>query len=314
MLSAFVLDILFGDPAWLPHPVVAIGRLVTTLEKPLRRLMPKTPKGERMAGGIMVLSVLSITAAVTCFGLYLANMLHPTLGFALELFWCYQLLATGCLAQEAMGVYRTLLGGTLEDAQRAVGRIVGRDTNLLTAQGITKATVETVAENTCDGTVAPMLFLAIGGVPAGMLYKAINTMDSMVGYRNDRYRHFGTVAARLDDAANWLPARLSALLIIASSALLGQNAANALVIWRRDRRNHKSPNSAHPESACAGALGVQLAGDACYFGQLVHKPTIGDPLRTIEPRDIRRANRLLYVSAILCLLLCCGIRLCTLLI
>lgn len=298
-----------GDPSWLPHPVVAIGRLIASLEKPLRRIFPKTAAGERVAGGFMVLLTLGCTALVTGGGLWLAGLLHPLAGFVLELFWCCQILAARCLVKESTGVYRALKNGTLAEARTAVGRIVGRDTGELSAEGVTKAAVETVAENTGDGVIAPLLFITLGGALGGMLYKAVNTMDSMVGYRNKRYRDYGTAAARLDDLVNWLPARLTALFMVVVSAPLGLDAKSAYRVWRRDRRNHKSPNSAHPESACAGALGVQLAGDACYFGELVRKPTIGDPMRPVTPEDIPRANRLLYGASALCLALCCVVRL-----
>ena len=191
------------------------------------------------------------------------------------------------------------------DAQRAVGRIVGRDTQCLDRDGVTRAAVETVAENTSDGVIAPLFWLALGGLPLGMVYKAVNTMDSMVGYRNERYLFFGRAAARTDDAAHYLPARLSALLMCLAAALLpGCRGRDALRIWRRDRRKHKSPNSAQTEAACAGALGVQLAGDASYFGTLVRKPTIGEAERPIRPEDIPAANRLMYGTEVLCLALC----------
>ncbi|MEG0854561.1 MAG: adenosylcobinamide-phosphate synthase CbiB [Angelakisella sp.] len=313
LILGFLLDLCLGDPQGLPHPVVYMGKLITALQKPLRRLFPKSKGGEQFAGVLLVVLVLLCTGAVTCGALFLANYLHPLLGFALETFWCYRILATRSLRDESMKVYSALRHGSLAEARLAVGRIVGRDTAALSEAGVVKAAVETVAENTADGIVAPMLFLALGGAPLGMLYKAINTMDSMVGYKNETYRYFGTAAARLDDVANYLPARLTAWMMIAAAWLLQLNAPNAIKIWRRDRRNHKSPNSAQTEAVCAGALGIQLAGDAYYFGKLVHKPTIGDSLRPVETEDIPRANRLLYATATLCLVLCGAVRCCIIL-
>ncbi len=299
--AGFLLDLLLGDPRWLPHPVVAIGKVISWGERGLRRLLPATAAGERLGGCLLVCLVLAVTGGVSWGLLALAARIHRYLALALAVFWSYQILATRCLADEAKKVRRALEGGTLDEARQAVAGLVGRDTAQLTAGGVTKAAVETVAENTTDGVVAPLLFLLLGGPVAGLLYKAVNTMDSMVGYRNDRYRYFGTAAARLDDVCNFLPARLTALLMVAAAALTGLDAAGALRIWRRDRRKHKSPNSAQTESACAGALGVQLAGDASYFGQVVRKPTIGDDTRPIEPRDIDRACRLMTATALLAL-------------
>ena len=185
---------------------------------------------------------------------------------------------------------------------------MGRDTQDLTAEGVTKAAVETVAENASDGVIAPLLYMLLGGAPLALTYKAINTMDSMVGYKNTQYLYFGRAAAKLDDIANYLPSRIAALLWVAAAALTGNDARSAWRIWRRDRHNHASPNSAQTESACAGALGVQLAGPAYYFGEYYPKPTIGDALRPIEPEDIRRANKMMYAESLLALLLGLAIR------
>ena len=301
ILCGFLLDMLLADPEWMPHPVVLMGKAITALEPRLRRRFADTPKGQLAAGRVLAavlpLATLLITGAV-CLG---AEALHPALGFAVQTFWCWQALAVRGLAKESRNVYQKLTTDTLPNARQAVARIVGRDTQALSAQGVTKAAVETVAENFSDGVMAPLLYMLIGGAPLALCYKAINTMDSMVGYKNDRYLYFGRVAAHLDDRAGYLPARLAALFWIAAAALTGQNAGQAFWIWRRDRRNHASPNSAQTESACAGALGVQLAGPAYYFGQLYEKPTIGDPTRPIEPRDILRANRMLYTASVLAL-------------
>ena len=213
------------------------------------------------------------------------------------------------LAQESTNVYRQLEKDDLPAARKAVSRIVGRDTEKLTREGVTKAAVETVAENASDGVIAPLFYMMLGGAPLALTYKAVNTMDSMVGYKNEKYLNFGRAAAKLDDAANYLPSRIAALLWIAAAALTGNDAKGAWRIWRRDRRNHASPNSAQTESACAGALGVQLAGPATYFGEYYDKPTIGDAARAIEPKDILRANRMMRVASVLGLIAATGIRL-----
>ena len=237
-----------------------------------------------------------------------AGKIHPALGFLLGVFWGWQALAMRDLKKESKNVYETLTGDTIENARLAVSRIVGRDTQNLSVEGVTKAAVETVAENFSDGVVAPMVYLLLGGAPLALFYKAINTMDSMVGYKNEKYLYFGRAAAKLDDVANYLPARLSALLLIAASFFCRENVKNAWKIWRRDRRNHASPNSAQTEAVMAGALMVQLAGPAWYFGEYYDKPTIGDTLRPVEPGDILRANRMLYWGGFLSLMLLCGIR------
>ena len=241
------------------------------------------------------------TFALTAGALALAWRLHPAAGFGLELLWCWQALALRGLADESGRVYAELAKGDLPAARKAVSRIVGRDTAALSAEGVTKAAVETVAENFSDGVAAPLFYLLLGGAPLGLAYKAVNTMDSMVGYKNKRYIDFGRAAARLDDAANFLPARLAALLWIAAAGLAGFDAKNAWRIWRRDRLCHASPNSAQTESACAGALGVQLAGPAYYFGEYYAKPTIGDSARPVQPADILRADRMLYLAGFLAL-------------
>ena len=297
VLGGFLLDALFGDPTWLPHPVVLMGRCISALEKHLRTALPKTPRGE-LAGGAAVAAVLPLgTLAVTGLACWAAARLHPALGLALQMLWCGQALAAKGLAQESCNVYKELAKGDLPAARRAVARIVGRDTQNLTAAGVTRAAVETVAENTSDGVIAPLLYMLLGGAPLALTYKAINTMDSMLGYKNEKYLYFGRTAAKLDDVANYIPSRLAALLWVAAAAFTGNDAKGAWRIWRRDRRNHASPNSAQTESTCAGALGVQLAGPAYYFGEYYPKPTIGDALRPIEPQDILRANRMMYVAS-----------------
>ena len=308
VVGGFVLDCLFGDPAWLPHPVVFMGKAISRLEAFLRPRLPKTPKGEVLGGAIVAfclpVGTLLFTGAV-CWG---AARLHPLLGLAVQMFWCGQALAARGLAQESTNVYRELIKPDLPAARKAVSRIVGRDTAALTAEGVTKAAVETVAENASDGVIAPLLYMLIGGAPLALTYKAINTMDSMLGYKNEKYLYFGRVPAKLDDVANYLPSRLAGLLWVAAAALTGNSAKGAWKIWRRDRRRHASPNSAQTESACAGALGVQLAGPAYYFGQYYPKLTIGDALRPIEPEDILRANRMMYAESLLALALGLAVR------
>ena len=305
LLAGCLLDVILGDPHWAPHPVRAIGALIAGLEKLLRRLFPKTPRGERAAGLVLVVLVLGISTGVTVGILLLCSLVSPWLRFAVEILLSYQCLAARSLRDESMKVYRSLKTGTLQEARHAVSMIVGRDTERLDETGVAKAAVETVAENASDGVIAPLLFLAIGGAPLGIFYKAANTMDSMVGYQNDRYRYFGTCAARWDDVLNFIPARLAGALMCLAAPLVGQDGRNAWRIFRRDRLNHKSPNSAHTEAAAAGALRVQLAGSSYYFGKLVEKPTIGDDLRPVEAEDIRRANRLMFATAFLSLALVC---------
>ena len=307
--GGFVLDAIFGDPAWLPHPVVYMGKAISALEKGLRARLPKTPEGELWGGRILAFCLPVGTFAITSLVCMGAAALHPLLGLAVQMFWCGQALAAKGLVQESTNVYRELTKPDLPAARIAVSRIVGRDTQALTAEGVTKAAVETVAENASDGVIAPLLYMLLGGAPLALTYKAINTMDSMVGYKNERYLRFGRAAAKLDDIANFLPSRIAALLWVAAAALTGNDARNAWRIWRRDRRNHASPNSAQTESACAGALGVQLAGPAYYFGEYYDKPTIGDALRPVEPKDILRADRMMYAESLLALGLGIALRL-----
>lgn len=301
VLGGFVLDTLFGDPPWLPHPVVLMGKAISALEKRLRARMPQTPQGELLGGAVVAFTLpvgTFLLTSLVCLG---AAKLSPWLGLAVQMFWCGQALAAKGLAQESTNVYRALIKPDLPAARKAVSRIVGRDTQNLTLEGVIKAAVETVAENASDGVIAPLLYMLLGGAPLALTYKAINTMDSMLGYKNEKYLYFGRAAAKLDDAANYLPSRLAGLLWCAAAALTGNSPKGAWRIWRRDRRSHASPNSAQTESACAGALGVQLAGPAYYFGEYYAKPTIGDPLRPIEPEDIRRANRMMYAESVLAL-------------
>lgn len=300
-VCGFALDLLLGDPAWLTpmHPVVLMGRAISALEKRLRALFPKTPRGEYGAGLLLAL-VMSVGSYTLCrLILHHLNALSPPLAFALEVIWCWQALAVKDLRVEAMRVKTALESAGLDAARRAVSHIVGRDTENLSAEGVARAAVETVAENFSDGVIAPLFWMLLGGAPLSLCYKAVNTMDSMLGYKHERYLHFGRAPAKLDDAANYLPARLAALLLIAAAWLLGEDAASALRVWKRDRRKHASPNSAQCEAAMAGALGLRLCGPARYFGVLHEKPWIGDARRNIVPDDIRRACRLEYAGAFL---------------
>ena len=399
ILMGFLLDLLFADPEKLPHPVVIIGKGISFLEKHLRQLFPQTQGGLRAAGVVMAVLIPVTTFAASAGLCILAWIIHPVLFFLLHTLWCWQAVAIRGLANEAKNVYRcleerpaenmreaeptesgddrsapgesqTAAGGKdsgdsnrdpvwLVAARKAVSRIVGRDTQALDAAGVTRAAVETVAENYSDGVIAPYFYMMIGGAPLALTYKSINTMDSMVGYKNERYIDFGRVPAHLDDVAGYIPARLGALLWICAAGLTkpvstkdfvkavdspcgiasgtaaktdnsngpdidcgsngpdivcGSNGPNIVYgargawrIWRRDSRNHASPNSAQTESACAGALGVQLAGPAYYFGEFYDKPTIGDALRPIEPKDILRTNKMMYAASLLTVLLAMGV-------
>ena len=261
------------------------------------------------AGGVLWVMTALMAFLIPFALLALAGWLHPALRFLLETFWCFQILAARSLSSESRKVYEKLKESDLPGARRAVSMIVGRDTEKLTEEGVTKAAVETVAENTSDGVTAPLIYMMIGGAPLGFLYKAVNTMDSMLGYKNDRYLYFGRIPAKMDDIFNYIPARITGLLMTAAAFLTGLDGKNAWKIYRRDRRKHASPNAAQTESVCAGALGVQLAGDAVYFGKVYKKEFIGDALRRIEPEDIQRTGRLMYVAELLTFLLCGGIKL-----
>lgn len=305
LIAGFLLDLLIGDPHGWPHLVRGFGSLIAALEKLFYPM-----KNKRLGGALLTVCTLlvctGLPAAVLCF----AWRLSPWLYLALESLLCWQLLAVKSLRDESRAVYHALTQSDLPGARKAVSMIVGRDTEQLDEAGVARAAVETVAENTSDGVAAPLLYMMLGGAALGCFCKAVNTMDSMIGYKNERYLNFGRFAARLDDAVNYIPARLCALVMIAAAWLTGLNAKNAYGIWRRDRRNHTSPNAAQTESVLAGSLGVRLAGDAWYFGTLHKKPTIGDDMRPIEPMDIRRAHRLLYATAGLLLALALIVRGC----
>ena len=309
LLIGFIIDFFVGDPHGFPHPIVLIGKLISALEKGLRRLFPATPRGERAAGAALWVLTAGLSAAVPALILYLCHLASPWLRLTAESVMCWQILAARSLEKESMKVYKALESGDIAASRYAVSMIVGRDTAALDDAAVTRAAVETVAENTSDGVVAPLLFLAVGGAPLGFFYKAVNTMDSMLGYTDPPFTHIGLVPAKADDVVNYLPARLSALLMLAAGFLMGLDVKNGWRIYRRDRHNHASPNSAQTEAMCAGLLGLRLAGDAWYHGVLHRKPFIGDPVRAIRHDDIPRTCRLMYLTALLALLLCGGVKL-----
>ena len=310
-IAGFVLDLLIGDPHFIPHPVRLIGSLISFLDKRLNSDV-KYNSSENEAnltkykrGVLLAFTVIFATFAISVIIIVAAYSINLYAGVIAEAVMTWQILATKCLRVESMRVYDALRTDGVDAGRRAVSMIVGRDTSVLDAAGVTRAAVETIAENTSDGVIAPMLYTAIGGPVLGFVYKAVNTMDSMLGYKNDKYMYFGRFAAKFDDVVNFIPARISAYLMIAAAFIGGRqfDGKNAYRIFKRDRFNHASPNSAQTESVCAGALRVQLAGDAVYFGKLVKKKYIGDELREIEYEDIKRANRLMYITAFLCELL-----------
>ncbi|MCR5837715.1 MAG: adenosylcobinamide-phosphate synthase CbiB [Lachnospiraceae bacterium] len=331
LVAGFLLDMILGDPYNFPHPIRLIGKLISFLERRLYIENDESGSGHGSIendgsgsghgsiendesgsshnlgrGMILVIAVVLTTAVSSGLILLVSYNINTYLGVIIESIMTYQILAAKCLRDESMKVYRELEKGDVEGARKAVSMIVGRDTTVLDDIGIAKAAIETVAENTSDGVIAPMIYTAIGGPVLGFVYKAINTMDSMVGYKNDRYLYFGRCAAKLDDIVNYLPSRISAMLMIISSLFLGKeySAKDAAKIYNRDRYKHASPNSAQTESVCAGALGIRLAGDAVYFGKVHHKEYIGDKRREVEYKDIKRANRLMYATAVLCEIAC----------
>ena len=309
MVAGFALDTLLGDPHGWPHPVKLIGKQIDFEEGLLRKhVFPEVETAgdawpldleqtERLGGAALAADVTLAAPFVTWGLVKLAGKVHPAAALATETLLCYQFIAARSLRDESMKVHDALAAGDLQAAREAVSMIVGRDTDDLDEREVAAAAVETVAENVSDGVVAPLLFMGLGGAPAAAFYKAANTLDSMVGYRNERYANVGWASAKLDDALNFVPARLSGALMCAAAAITGFDAQGAWRIFKRDRLNHTSPNSAHTEAACAGALGVQLGGGHYYFGELVEKPTIGDATRAIEAADIERANKLMYATA-----------------
>lgn len=309
-ILGYILDLIFGDPHWMVcHPARLIGTLISKGEKVCRKLFPKSNKGQFVAGMVLSIFVIFVSTGISMVLLYGGYRIHFYVGVAVEGVLCYFLFATKSLKVESMKVYDALKAGDLQKSRYAVSMIVGRDVNSLDEQGVAKAAVETVAENTSDGIIAPLFYMILGGAPMGYFYKAINTMDSMIGYKNDRYLYFGRFAAKLDDVVNFIPARLSAMLMLLAATIMpGFSGKDALKIYQRDRKKSASPNAAQTESVCAGALQVQLLGDAYYFGTLHKKDTIGDGKRTVTPERIVEANRLLYGTVFWGMLLFCGIK------
>ena len=302
VIAGVIIDLMIGDPHTLWHPVMGIGKLTEATEKylwsrfRLRDDSAKDRSMKRRAGILLVVIVAAVSTLLVFILLHIAGILFRPLRLIISAVLCWQMLAARSLYEESMAVFRNLSAGNTEAARSAVSMIVGRDTDRLDESGIAKAAVETVAENTSDGVIAPLLFMLVFGPCGAVFYKAVNTMDSMVGYKNERYLDFGWAAARLDDVLNLIPSRISAIAMILMADEAGGDRKNAARIWRRDRNKHASPNSAQTESACAGALHIRLGGDAWYFGKLVERDMLGDPDRPVEAQDIFRANRLMFAS------------------
>ncbi|MBP1925067.1 adenosylcobinamide-phosphate synthase [Sedimentibacter acidaminivorans] len=302
LIIGYILDLIIGDPHGFFHPIKLIGNMISTVEKKLRTNC-KNKDDERRAGTILWMLVVGTSFVVPYLILVLASSINLILAITLESVMCYYILATKSLRDESMKVYKALKENNIVDARKYLSYIVGRDTENLNESSVAKGAVETVAENTSDGVIAPIIFILIGGAPLGFMYKAINTLDSMVGYKNEKYIDFGRISAISDDVANYLPSRISAYLMIIASMILGMDSKNAYKIYKRDRYNHLSPNSAQTESVCAGALNISLGGGNYYGGILVSKQTIGDDDRPIEAEDIKKANNLMYLTSFICLIL-----------
>jgi len=302
LIAGYALDLMIGDPQGFPHPIRLIGKLIEQVEKKLRiKCNNDDDDDERKAGAVLWFTVVGTSFIVPFLIIFLASKVNMTFSIILESIMCYYILATRSLRDESMKVYTSLKNNNIIEARRFLSFIVGRDTEKLNEISVAKAAVETVAENTSDGVIAPMIFILLGGAPLGFMYKAINTLDSMVGYKNEKYINMGRFSAIADDVANYVPSRISAYLMIAAAFITKMDYKNAFKIYKRDRLNHKSPNSAQTESVCAGALNIMLGGNNYYEGILESKPTIGDDIRTVETEDIKRANKLMYATSLLCL-------------
>ncbi len=308
IVIAFALDAIFGDPYCIPHPICLIGKLISKGEKALRKCFYGSEKKEYIGGMLLSVGVVLISFVVPAVILWGLGKIHWSLSVLLQIWFCFRIFAAKSLKKESMKVYTALKARNLPEARKYLSYIVGRDTTALSEEAVAKAAVETVAENTSDGVIAPLFFMAIGGAPLAFAYKAVNTLDSMIGYKNEKYLYFGRFAARLDDICNYVPARISGVLMIAAAFMTGFDGKSAARIYRRDRKKHASPNSAQTESVCAGALHIQLAGDASYFGKIYHKPTIGDEIRHTEAEDIRNANRLMYGTSMIGVILLSALR------
>ena len=307
-MLGFALDALLGDPRWFPHPVCAVGKLISCMEKLLRRLFPSRKGAMIFAGAVLWIVVCGVSFAVPFLVLRFLSRINFWLGFAANSILCWLIFARKSLSEAGQHVYRAVKE-SVEEGRKAVAWYVSRDTAALSEEGVIKAAVETIAENLTDGVVSPLIYMLIGGAPLGMLYKAVNTLDSMVGYHNEKYENLGKFSAKMDDIFNFIPARLSALCIIAGAGMLRLDNRSALRIYRRDRNLHKSPNAGQTESACAGALHIQLGGDASYFGKTVRKAAFGDPLRRVNRTDILATIDLMNAASVLALALCCAVRL-----
>lgn len=303
IVIAFLLDCIFGDPQNPLHPIRLIGRGVTVGVRAFKKLKLQNTAAQFLVGAVLVIIVVCVSFIVSKVVVWRFYQVNMWLGITIESVICYFIIAPKALKVESMKVYHALLAGDLQLARENLSYIVGRETKELDEQGVIKATIETIAENLSDGVIAPLIFTFIGGVPLGMAYKAINTLDSMIGYRNEEYEYFGKFAARLDDVVNFIPARVSAMLMIVGSVLIRADTENAVRIYIRDRKKHKSPNAAQTESVCAGALGLRLGGDSRYSGKRVEKPTIGDDINKAEPLHIRSANNLMYSATVLAIAL-----------
>ena len=295
-IIGFILDLIFGDPHWMPHPIRLIGFFISKGEKIVRKIIPKK---EFLGGMILTIFVVGISFIIPFGILFAAGSINIYLKIAIESIFIYQIMATKSLRTESMRVYKYLKKNDILNSRKYLSWIVGRDTENLNESQIVKATVETVAENTSDGVIAPLIYVMIGGAPLGFMYKAINTLDSMIGYKNDKYLYFGRFAAKLDDIANFIPAIVASYIMILGSFVMRLDYKNAIKIYRRDRHNSSSPNSAKTEAVTAGALQVQLLGDAYYFGKLVKKKTLGDDIRPVKIQDIITVNNLMYATSIL---------------
>lgn len=305
-IIGFLLDGILGDPQWIYHPIRFIGRLIEISEKLLRKIFNNTEKSLKIAGFFMVIIVCTVTTAVVLAINMFCYSINTYLGILIESIICYFMIAAKSLKTESMKVYENISKGNLEGGRKAVSMIVGRDTQCLDEKGVIKAAVETVAENLSDGVIAPIVYMLLGGSTLGAFYKAVNTMDSMIGYKNDRYIFFGSFAAKLDDVLNFIPSRFSAIMLIFASFLCKRDYKNAFKIFLRDRLNHKSPNSAQTEAVCAGALRIQLAGDAYYFGKLYKKPFIGDNIEAVTVENIRDINKMMYCASVLTIVILGG--------
>ena len=293
---AYVLDLIFGDPQNVVHPVQVIGKIISAGEKVLLR-----KKYKFLAGAVLNIFTVSIT--YTLMYLISKSVKISVFFMIIEIYLMYTIFSINSLAREGNRVYRILKEGDIEKARKDLSYLVSRDTEMMDEKMIIRSTMETISENTVDGIVAPMFYMFLGGMPLAMAYKAINTLDSMVGYKNEKYMDFGKFSAKVDDAVNFIPARITGILIVLASMILGYDYKNSLKIFLRDRKNHSSPNSAHSEASVAGALGVQFGGKVSYFGKEINKPTIGDKIKDFELEDIRKNIRIMYVTSFLSLVI-----------